>query len=75
MAPLNKLQKSQIKAWMQEESYTAVFQFFTNRINQIRAEEITGNSEFETLRALHMKQGREQALLEFFNDLDKQAYE
>ena len=75
MTKLNKLQCSQIKGWMQEESYNAVFQFFQNRLEEIRSQEITGNTEFETLRALHKKQGREEALLEFFNDLDKQAYD
>ena len=73
--PLNKLQRSQIKGWMQEESYGAVFQFFSNCIEEIRKEEIVGNNEFETLRALHKQQGREEALIKFFDDLDKQAYE
>ncbi len=75
MTKLNKLQTSQIKAWMQEESYAAVFQFFTNRLETIRAEEVTGHNEFETLRALHKKQGKEEALVDFFNDLEKSAYE
>lgn len=75
MIPLTKLQKSQIKGWMQEESYAAVFQFYKNRIEEIRAEEITGQDSFQTLKALHKKQGREEVLQEFFNDLDRQAYE
>ena len=72
---LNKLQKSQIKAWMQEESYGAVNQFLGERLNEIGNQEITGSNEFETLKALHQKQGSIQALRDFFNDLDKQAYD
>ena len=75
MAPLNKLQKSQIKGWMQEESYAAVYQLYQNRIAEIRAEEITGLNEFETLRTLHKNQGRVEALMQFFEDLEKQAYD
>ncbi len=75
MAPLNKLQKSQIKAWMQEETYAAVYQFFQNRLEEINAEEVSGQNEFETLRMLHRNQGRKESLSTFFNDLEKQAYE
>jgi hypothetical protein len=75
MIPLNKLQKSQIKAWMQDESYSAVFQFYKNKLESIKEEEITGMTEFETLRQLHKNQGKVEALTTFFEDLDKQAYE
>jgi len=75
MTQLNKLQKAQIKQWLNEDSYQAVFQFFSNRIQELESQEITGNNEFETLRELHKKQGAVEALKNFFNDLDKQGYE
>ena len=32
---------------------------------------ITGNSEFETLRELHTKQGKIQGVTDFFEDLER----
>jgi hypothetical protein len=71
---INALQKSQIKGWLNEESYSAVYQLLQNKLEQIRDTDITGQNAFEELRMLHYNKGRMDALKEFFEDLDKTGY-
>jgi hypothetical protein len=72
---INALQKSQIKAWLNEESYSAVYQILQNKLEEIRNETITGQNAFDELKMLHYNQGRVEALVGFFDSLDKTGYE
>ena len=74
---LDKLKKSKIKAWVQENngSYDAVIELLAEYLRKTDAEEITGQNAFESLRQLHTNQGKVAGLKEFFDSLEKLNFE
>ena len=69
---LGKLEKAKLKEWMRETagSYDVLMQLLVQRVGDIQAEPITGDSAFLQLQALHLKQGKVEGLTSFFNELE-----
>lgn len=59
---------------MRDERWTAVIQFLALKLDQWRAQEITGSSAFEELRALHKRDGKVEGMNEFMEQLEAQAF-
>ncbi len=72
---IDKTQAAAIKRLMQSDAWSVVEQALANRVNKLKAEEVNGSDEFQTLRMLHKKQGKIEGLVEFFEDLEKQAFD
>jgi hypothetical protein len=70
MAKLNKGESASLMAIMDKPCWSALTKLVAMTINELNAREIPGQNEFETLRALHIRQGRTEGLKEFFNDLE-----
>lgn len=74
MRKLEKLEISQLKSLMTDDRWQLVVRLMNHRLNEINAQEITGTNAFETLRALHQREGGTKALLEFFDSIDTGAF-
>lgn len=75
MAKIDRTQVSALKRLMQNDAWNVVQQALDNRVNKLKSEPTNGSNAFETLRMLHMNQGKIEGLVEFFNDLDKLAFD
>ncbi len=75
MAQLDKGQLALLKRIQQEDGWDVIMRALQQHIDDLRAQEITGNNEFETLRALHKNQGKVDGLLEFFEKVEKQSFD
>lgn len=69
----DKLAKGRLKAWIREErgSYDDLVAIAAQYVRDLEHEEITGSNEFETLRALHIRQGKVDILMNFLSDIEK----
>ena len=68
---MDKLQLQLIKRLIMDDGWDALMVARDEYIAKNSIESITGNSEFETLRELHKKQGKIEGLKEFFEDLER----
>jgi hypothetical protein len=59
----------------QEDVWGLISRLLNERIGQIKDEEVVGNTDFETLRMLHKNQGKVEGLAQFFEDLEKGAFQ
>lgn len=64
---------AKLKNLMTTESWDILIKLMNRRVGELHRESITGRDAFETLRALHMKEGRIDGLLKFFDDLEIMA--
>lgn len=76
-APLNKLEKAQLRTLQQDSSWEIVLRMLARRIDEINARgmETAADTAFEELRAKHKAQGGVEELKKFFNDLEQGAFE
>lgn len=75
MANLDKGQEAHLKALVRSDGWDVLMLALAEHIDKLNAEEITGSSEFETLRALHLKQGKVGGLTDFFDKVEQQNFE
>lgn len=75
MSKITKVQGQQLKGMMKEDAWDTVIKLLAIFIEEDNAQEITGNNEFETLRALHRHQGRVEGLTTFFDKLERGAFD
>ena len=75
MAKIDKAQAGAVKRLMQSDGWSVIETALANRVSRLKAEEVNGSDSFETLRMLHKKQGKIEGLVEFFEDLEKQAFD
>lgn len=75
MAKITLTQSSALKRLMQTDAWDVVDQALANRVNKLRGEPVSGQNEFETLRMLHVHQGKVDGLIEFFDDLEKLVFD
>ena len=68
---MDKLQLQLIKRLIMDDSWDALMKAKEEYIAKNSIGNITGNSEFETLRELHTKQGKIQGIIDFFEDLER----
>lgn len=71
---LNKAQCGQIRSLMKDDRWDAIIKFLAQKIETLRAERIAGTNAFEELRALHTRDAKVDGLIEFFDQLEKQAF-
>ena len=70
MSKLSKSDSGQLMSIMQSAGWQALMKLVAMTINDLNSREVTGQSEFETLRSIFTRQGRVGALKEFFNDIE-----
>lgn len=75
MSNLTKAERAQIKSLMKEDRWNAVTRFVSLKLDQWRAQSVRGASAFEELRALHLRDGAVEGLTEFFDQLERQAFD
>jgi hypothetical protein len=75
MAIIDKHQGALFKRLMQEEGWAVLEQALANRIARLQAQPISGTTAFESLRALHTRDGKVEGLREFFDDIEKMAFD
>lgn len=69
----SKAEASAIRTIMQGAGWEVIVKLHGEKIEKLRAEKVTGTNEFETLRALHIREGKVEALTEFFEELENLA--
>lgn len=72
---INKAEISQLKLLMKESAWETLLRLLGEHMDAINAEDISGTNEFETLRMLHTNQGKVDGLKEFFDQLERKAFE
>lgn len=72
---LNKAQQAQIRSLMKDDRWDAIVRFFGLKIEQWKGEKVNGDSAFQELRALHTRDGKVEGLTEFFDQMERQAFE
>lgn len=70
---LDRLQKQTLQRMVKEDSWDILVYSLKEYIDRIQAEEVIGSNEFETLRTLHIKQGKISGLTEFFSKVEQGA--
>jgi hypothetical protein len=71
---LDKGQIALLKKLVRDDGWDVLMLALAQHIDKLNSEPITGNTEFETLRALHTKQGQVDGLTEFFSDIEKMNF-
>lgn len=71
MAKLEKSHLALIKRLLKMDEWDAMQAALEEYINELRAQQPSGRNGFETLRALHRKEGGVDHLREFFNKLER----
>lgn len=72
---MNKFQKQQIKALMLDEKWEGLMTFFQETIDKYQNENVIGQTQFETLKMVLMKEGKIIGLKDFFDQLEKYGFE
>ena len=72
---LTKAQQAQIRSLMKDDRWDSVMRYVALKIDQWRADRISGQNEFETLRALFTRDGKVDGVNEVFDGMEKQAFE
>lgn len=70
MARLNKTDTGQLMGMMGKPGWEVLLKLVSMTIGELNSREIPGQNEFETLRALHTRQGKVDGLKEFFNGIE-----
>lgn len=68
---LDKLQKSKLKNLMSGDDWDLIELLVARKVAELNAQPITGTNAFETLRALHIKEGKVQSLQLFLDELEQ----
>ncbi len=75
MSGLNKAQHAQVRSLMKDERWDALIKFSGMKLDQWREQKISGNDAFQELRALHTRDGKVEGLLEFLDQLERNAFD
>jgi hypothetical protein len=70
MAKLNKTESSQLLAMMERPGWAALIKLVAMTVDDLNGREVSGQNEFETLRFVFTRQGKVDALKEFFNGIE-----
>jgi hypothetical protein len=74
MKKLSKAEVSVLKMFMQGDAWDLILRLLGGRISELQAADMTGQNAFETLRALHLRDGGVTELKKFFDDLERGAF-
>lgn len=72
---ITKAQGAQIRSLMKEDRWDAIVRFVSLKIETWNNEDVNGNDAFQTLRALHMRDGKVAGVREVFDQMERQAFE
>lgn len=72
---LNKAQKQAIKSLMNDARFDVVLKIYEETLLKWREETGIGFTEFDTLKATFMREGKINGLKSFFDNLDSQGFE
>jgi hypothetical protein len=77
MVKITKTEASMIRSIHTEPGWNVIVRMLGQRIEELgaRAGSVQGETEFQTLRALHRAQGGIEELKQFFEDLERGAFE
>lgn len=75
MTQITKVQGAALKHMMQGDAWNVVMQLLGNELDTLRDQEVTGTNAFETLREVHTRQGKIVGLTDFFNKLERGAFD
>ncbi len=75
MSKLTKTEASLVRKLMSDQGWDLIQKMLADRIRDIQADKVVGSNAFESLRMLHVNQGKADGLAEFFADLEKGALE
>jgi len=67
--------KKRLKKLQNSDDWETLVRYYGNFIEEIDKENVLGNSEFETLKAVFIKEGKKLGIKEFFDSLDRQLYD
>lgn len=71
MSKLNKIDSGAVLALMEHKGWETLLKLVALTINELNSRPVTGTNEFETLRSLHVMEGKVEALEQFFNELEQ----
>ena len=72
---LNKAQKQAIKSLMNDSRFDVVLKIYEETLLKWREETGIGFTEFDTLKATFIREGKISGLKSFFDSLDTQGFE
>lgn len=72
---LSKTEISQLKELTKENGWDVLMKYLGQYIEETNGIEINGQNAFETLRMLHTNQGKVSGVTEFFDRLERKAFE
>ena len=75
MIKIDKAQASVLRELMKEPGWEIALKLLGATLDTHTTDGLGGNTEFETLRALHKSQGAVEGLKQFFDDLERGAFE
>ncbi len=71
----NRAESQMIKNLMNSDGWNELLRILGREIDLLLAEPIAGSNEFETLRTLHIRDGKVTGLKEFFDKLERRAFD
>ncbi len=72
---LTQTERKIVKIMAKHENWNVLMKFVMEEIEKIQAEEIVGQTAFDTLRMLHKNQGKVEGIKEVFDKLERQAFD
>lgn len=75
MTGLDKKEKAQVKSLMSDQRWLMVIKFAALKTDYWKDQAITGRTGFEELRSLHKRDGKIEGLIEFMDQLEKEAFD
>lgn len=69
---MDKFFKKNLRDVYEQKNYQALLDFRDEYVRRIDGQNAIGDSEFETLRLTFSKEFKKQALIEFFEELEKE---
>ena len=72
---VSKAQQAQARSLMKDARWEAVIRFSALKLEQWKSERVTGATAFEELRAMHTRDGKVEGLVEFLDQMERQAFE
>jgi retron-type reverse transcriptase len=67
--------KKRLKKLQNNEDWETLVRYYGHYLEKINEENVLGNSEFDTLKAVFIKEGKKLGIKEFFDNLDQQLYD
>ena len=72
---LTKEEIFKLRSFVKSDIWDLIQKCLYEKIGQLNAERQSGTNAFETLRAIHYRDGKVDGLTEFFSELEKNGFE